>query len=224
MLEIKNVSKIYGEGPGQVVALDSVSLSVADGDFVAIVGPSGSGKSTLLNVIGGLERVSKGEVMLDGSRIDHLSENDLVEMRRRKVAYIFQQYHLIPYLSAWENVFLPVTLRGSPVADRDRAAQLLREVGLEKRARHKPLQLSGGEQQRVAIARALVNGCPLILADEPTGNVDRRTGTDILDLFQRLNATGQTIVIVTHSPEIARQSRRTVTMVDGRVVSENGRT
>jgi ABC-type lipoprotein export system ATPase subunit len=221
MLEIKSVSKTYGNGSSSVGALRDVSVHIDDGDFVAITGPSGSGKSTLLSVIGGLEKVSAGEVILDGQRIDNLSEKELVEIRRRKVAYVFQQYHLIPSLTALENVLLPLTFGGVDGAGRERAATMLQEVGLEKRAKHKPGQLSGGEQQRVAIARALVNGCSLILADEPTGNVDQKTGVEILKLFQKANEDGHTIIMVTHSPEIARQAKRIVTLRDGEIVDQS---
>jgi len=221
MLEIKKVMKIYGEGTAQVVALKDVTLRAADGDFLAITGPSGSGKSTLLNIIGGLERVTSGEVILDGGRIDNLSENGLVEIRRRKISYVFQQYHLIPSLNALENVLLPLTFSRAGKSDEKRAADMLRRVGLERRFKHKPAQLSGGEQQRVAIARALVNGCSLILADEPTGNVDQKTGREILALFQQANADGHTIIMVTHSPEIARRAKRIVAMRDGEIVNES---
>ena len=220
MLEIKNVSKTYGNGSSSVGALRNISLQIDDGDFVAITGPSGSGKSTLLSVIGGLEKVSAGEVILDGQRIDNMSEKELVEIRRKKVAYVFQQYHLIPSLTALENVLLPLTFSGVDGAGRERAATMLQEVGLEKRAKHKPGQLSGGEQQRVAIARALVNGCSLILADEPTGNVDQKTGVDILRLFRKANEDGHTIIMVTHSPEIARRGKRIVTLRDGEIVDQ----
>jgi putative ABC transport system ATP-binding protein len=220
MLEIKNVSKTYGNGSSGVGALNNVSLRIDDGDFVAITGPSGSGKSTLLSVVGGLEKVSAGEVILDGQRIDNMSEKELVEIRRKKVAYVFQQYHLIPSLTALENVLLPLTFGGLNGGGRQRAATMLQEVGLEKRARHKPGQLSGGEQQRVAIARALVNGCSLILADEPTGNVDQKTGVEILKLFQKANEDGHTIIMVTHSPEIARRARRIVTLRDGEIIED----
>jgi ABC-type lipoprotein export system ATPase subunit len=218
MLEVKNVSKIYGNGPAKVAALKNVSLQVEDGDFVAITGPSGSGKSTLLNVIGGLEQVSSGEVILDSQRIDNLNENALVDIRRRKIAYVFQQYHLIPSLTALENVLLPLTFGSSNGHAEERAVELLRRVGLEKRAKHKPSQLSGGEQQRVAIARSLVNGCALILADEPTGNVDQKTGMEVLGLFQQVNRDGLTIIMVTHSPEIAGRARRIVSLRDGEIV------
>ena len=220
MLEIKNVSKTYGDGSSSVGALKNVSLHIDDGDFVAITGPSGSGKSTLLSVVGGLEKLSAGEVILDGQRIDNLSEKELVEIRRRKVSYVFQQYHLIPSLTALENVLLPLTFGGVDGIGRERAAAVLQEVGLEKRVKHKPGQLSGGEQQRVAIARALVNGCSLILADEPTGNVDQKTGVDILKLFQKANEDGHTIIMVTHSPVIARRARRIVTLRDGEIIED----
>jgi putative ABC transport system ATP-binding protein len=219
MLEVKHASKIYGTGPARVAALNDVSVRVEDGDFVAITGPSGSGKSTLLNVIGGLEKLSSGEVILDGRRIDNLSESALVDIRRKKIAYVFQQYHLIPSLTALENVLLPLTFGGSNGHAEERAAELLRRVGLEKRTGHRPSQLSGGEQQRVAIARSLVNGCALILADEPTGNVDQKTGMEVLQLFEQVNRDGLSIIMVTHSPEIAGRARRIVSLRDGEVVS-----
>lgn len=223
MLELRNVSKIYGEGDAQVTALKSISLSVNDGDFIAVTGPSGSGKSTLLNVIGGLDRISGGEVLLDGKRIDNISESEFVNIRRNKMAYIFQQYHLIPSLTAWENVLLPLTFHGSRKDDEDKVMEVLKEVGLERRAKHKPGQLSGGEQQRVAIARALVNNCSLILADEPTGNLDQKTGMEILNLFERFNENGYSIVLVTHSPDIAKHADTEVNLMDGGVVDVRGR-
>jgi len=218
MLEIKNVSKTFGSGSSSVGALRNVSVQVDDGGFVAITGPSGSGKSTLLSVIGGLERVSAGEVILDGQRIDNLSEKELVEIRRKKVAYVFQQYHLIPSLTALENVLLPLTFSGLAGGGRERAATMLQEVGLEKRAKHKPGQLSGGEQQGVAIAGALVNNCSLILADEPTGNVDQKTGVEILKLFRKANEDGHTIIMVTHSPEVAKHAQTIILLRDGQMV------
>jgi putative ABC transport system ATP-binding protein len=220
MLEIKNVSKTYGEGSARVAALKDITMHVDDGDFLAITGPSGSGKSTLLNIIGGLERVTSGEVILDGERVDNLSENELVEIRRKKVAYVFQQYHLIPSLTALENVLLPLTFSGLGKKEERRAVEILQKVGLEKRFKHKPSQLSGGEQQRVAIARALVSSCSLILADEPTGNVDQKTGMGILGLFQQANTDGHTIIMITHSPELARQAKRIVTLRDGEMANE----
>ena len=219
MLEIKNVSKVYGEGTARVIALNGVSLRVNDGDFIAIMGPSGSGKSTLLNIIGGLDHISSGEVILDGKRIDSLDENALVDIRRGKIAYVFQQYHLIPSLTALENVILPLTFCGTNNKSQ-KALGILKRVGLEKRAEHKPSQLSGGEQQRVAIARALVNEPSLILADEPTGNMDRKTGKEILALFEQLNKEGHSIVMVTHDPEIAGYAKEIVVLQDGQIVDK----
>lgn len=218
MLEVKKVSKIYGQRETEVKALDNVSLEVRTGDFIAIMGPSGSGKSTLLNVIGGLDRLSSGEVMLDGRRIDNLDENDLVEIRRGKIAYVFQQYHLLPSLTAIENVYLPLLFSGANGNSYDRAMDILKAIGLEKRAKHKPSQLSGGEQQRVAIARTVVNNPSLILADEPTGNMDQKTGAGILDLFNQLNRQGQAIIMVTHSPEVAKQAGEIIYLNDGTIV------
>ena len=217
MLEVKNVSKIYGEGEGQVKALDGVSFSVDKGCFMAIMGPSGSGKSTLLNIIGGLDNLTSGEVSIDGHRVDNLSENQLVSLRRGKLAYVFQQYHLLPSLTAMENVLLPLVLSGITVNDA-RGMEALRRVGLEKRAHHKPGQLSGGEQQRVAIARALISDPKLILADEPTGNIDQKTGGEILRLFEELHAEGRSIVMVTHAPEVAVKAQKTLHLKDGKVV------
>ena len=221
MLEVKNASKCYGEGIGKVIALNNVSLEVNTGDFIAIMGPSGSGKSTLLNVIGGLDELSSGEVFLDGERIDNLSENDLVDIRRGKIAYVFQQYHLLTSLSALENVLLPMTFCGTNDSNsEEKALNMLKKVRLEKRAEHKPSQLSGGEQQRVAIARALVNNPALILADEPTGNMDQKTGGEILDLFDQLNREGHSIIIVTHDPQVAKHARETVFLKDGQIVDK----
>jgi putative ABC transport system ATP-binding protein len=218
MLEVKDVLKVYGEGEARVVALDKVSLTVNQGDYIAIMGPSGSGKSTLLNIIGGLDRISGGEVLLDGKRIDNLDENSLVEIRRRKIAYVFQQYHLLPSLTAEENVYMPLLFGGSKGHGMDKAMDFLKIVGLEKRAKHKPGQLSGGEQQRVAIARAIIHNPSLILADEPTGNMDQKTGADIMEVFARLNQEGRGIVMVTHSPEVASHAKEVVHLKDGRIV------
>jgi putative ABC transport system ATP-binding protein len=217
MLEVNNVSKIYGEGIAKVVALNNVSLQVNSGDFIAIMGPSGSGKSTLLNIIGGLDSLSSGEVILDGRRIDNLGENALVDVRRGKVAYVFQQYHLLPSLTALENVLLPLIFCGVN-GGAEKAFDILKRVGLEKRAEHKPSQLSGGEQQRVAIARALVSEPALILADEPTGNMDQKTGGEILGLFEQLNKEGHSIIMVTHDREIARHAKEIIVLQDGQIV------
>ncbi len=222
MLEIRNVSKIYGDGDTRVTALNDVSLEVNQGDFIAIMGPSGSGKSTLLNIIGGLERLSGGEVVLEGSRIDNLDENEMVSIRREKIAYVFQQYHLIPSLTALENVILPLVFQSKNGAS-DKAREILKKVGLEKRSGHKPSQLSGGEQQRVAIARALITNPSLVLADEPTGNMDRKTGEEILALFDQLHREGNTIIMVTHNPEIAAHADEIIVLGDGQIVERTKR-
>ena len=214
MLEIDNVTKIYGQGENRVIALQDIHLHVEDGDFTAIVGPSGSGKSTLLNIIGGLDSPSSGEIRLYGERLDGLDENSLVQTRRGKLAYIFQQYHLLPSLTALENVMLPLVFTGA-VQRREKAAAALEQVGLSKRIGHRPDQISGGEQQRVAIARALVNDPMIILADEPTGNLDQHTGMDILQLFHSIHVQGSTVIIVTHNREIASQAGKQVVLMDG---------
>lgn len=217
MLQVNKVTRIYGEGENKVVALNNVSFQADKGDFIAITGHSGSGKSTLLNVIGGLDRLSRGEVILDGVRIDTLNENALVDIRRWKISYVFQQYYLLPSFSALENVLLPLTFSGIKNQDK-KAMDLLKKVGLGKRAGHKPSQLSGGEQQRVAIARALVNDPILTLADEPTGNVDQKTNREILDLFDQLNKEGHTIVMVTHNPEAAERAKEIIILEDGQII------
>ncbi len=219
MLEIKNVTKVYGEGTTKVVALKDVSLHIEDGGFVSIMGQSGSGKSTLLNIIGGLERLTEGEIVLDGERLDLQDENALVKVRREKIAYVFQQYHLIPSLTALENVLLPLVFR-SKNGKYEKASALLKKVGLEKRAQHRPSELSGGEQQRVAIARALVTSPSLILADEPTGNMDKKTGDEIISLFTELNREGHTVIMVTHNPEIASYADEIISLQDGQVINQ----
>jgi putative ABC transport system ATP-binding protein len=181
------------------------------------MGPSGSGKSTLLNIIGGLDSPSSGEVILGGKRIDNLGENALVDVRRGKVAYVFQQYHLLPSLTALENVLLPLIFCGAN-GGVEKAMNILKRVGLERRSEHNPSQLSGGEQQRVAIARALVGEPALILADEPTGNMDQKTGGEILGLFEQLNKEGHSIIMVTHDREIARHAKEIVILQDGQIV------
>jgi putative ABC transport system ATP-binding protein len=186
---------------------------------MAIMGPSGSGKSTLLNVIGGLDSLSSGEVFLDEKRIDNLDENALVDIRRTKIAYVFQQYHLLPSLTALENVLLPLIFRGANNGTK-KATDILKRVGLEKRVGHKPGQLSGGEQQRVAIARALVSDPSLVLADEPTGNMDQKTGGEILGLFEQLNREGPSIVMVTHDLDIAKHAKEIIVLQDGHIVSK----
>ena len=216
MLEVIDVSKIYGSGETRVSALNEVSFKVNDGDYIAIMGPSGSGKSTLLNVIGGLDNLSSGQVILDGRRIDNLDENKLVDIRRGKISYVFQQYHLLRSLTALENVLLPLTFSGDS-SKRHKAMELLERMGLGKRANHKPSQLSGGEQQRVAIARALVNDPVLTLADEPTGNMDQKNGKELLDIFEQFNKEGRSIVMVTHNREAAERAKEIIILRDGQI-------
>ena len=218
MLEIKNISKHYGEGHARVTALYSVNLNIDCREFCVIMGPSGSGKTTLLNIIGGLDRPSGGQVFLGDDRIDDLAEDKLVQIRRQ-LAYVFQQYHLLGSLTALENTMLPLVYGGIESAA-VKSMAMLEKVGLAKRYDHKPAQLSGGEQQRVAIARALVTRPEIILADEPTGNMDRQTGRDILSLFIELNREGVGIVMVTHDPEIGSHASRMIAMQDGRIIDD----
>ncbi len=219
MLEVKAITKIFGQGTNQVTALNNVSFNVQKGEYIAVMGQSGSGKSTLLNVIGGLDRLSSGEIVLDGQRLDNLNEDALVDVRRGKISYVFQQYHLLPSLTALENVLLPLTFRRTN-GKHHRAMELLQQMGLAKRATHRPSQLSGGEQQRVAIARALVSDPVLTLADEPTGNMDQKTGKEILDLFDQLNKEGRSIIMVTHNREAAERAQKIIVLQDGQIVNQ----
>ncbi len=224
MIDLQNITRRF-EGRRQVVALDGVDLAVSRGELVSIVGPSGSGKSTLLNLIGGLDRPTSGVVCIDGQRLDSLADDDLTRVRRDKIGFIFQFFNLLPSLSCFENVALPLHLRGWKRRQiEERARELLGIVGLAARLEHLPDELSGGERQRVAIARALAVYPPIVLADEPTGNLDTRSGADILalirDLHQRLGAT---VLIVTHDLSVARSCQRTITLRDGRVVEDERR-
>jgi putative ABC transport system ATP-binding protein len=215
------LSKSYGQSEGLVRALDDVNLDVAEGETVAVMGPSGCGKSTLLHVLGGLDRPSSGDVWLAGRRIDELSERELAHLRRTTIGFVFQRIHLMEELTAAENVELPALLAGrSPRSARNRAASLLDQVGLADRAAHLPSALSGGQRQRVAIARALVNEPLLVLADEPTGNLDSTATMDVLKLFKQLRAAGQTIVIVTHDERVAATADRLISMRDGAFVDQ----
>jgi ABC-type lipoprotein export system ATPase subunit len=221
VLRTSGLEKNYGEGDGLVRALVGVELEVASGETLAVMGPSGCGKSTLLHLLGGLERASDGEVWLGGRRIDRLSEKALARMRRESIGFVFQAFHLMEELTALENVELPALLAGhSPRAARVRAAKLLEQVGLAARARHLPSALSGGQRQRVAIARALSNEPLVILADEPTGNLDSAATLEVLRLLDGLRAAGQTLVIVTHDERIAATADRLITMRDGAFVEE----
>ncbi|MFF4240918.1 ABC transporter ATP-binding protein [Actinomadura geliboluensis] len=221
VLQARGLRKEHGQGHGLVRAVDDVDLDVPAGQVLAVTGPSGCGKSTLLHMLGGLERPTGGEVWLDGRRIDALSERGLARLRRRAVGFVFQAFHLVEELSAAENVELPALLAGrSPRAARRRAAQLLERVGLADRARHLPWELSGGQRQRVAIARALANEPLVLLADEPTGNLDSAATRDVLRLFDGLRAAGQTLVLVTHDERVAATADRLVSMRDGMFVDD----
>ncbi len=215
---MENVEKTYILDHIQVPALKGVNLSIDKGEFVSIMGPSGSGKSTLMNLIGCLDRPTSGRVIIDGKDISNLDDDSLAAIRRKKIGFVFQQFNLIPRLTALENVALPMWFAG---ADKDararKARELLGKVGLEKRAEHRPSQLSGGESQRVAIARALVNDPEVILADEPTGNLDSRSGMEVMELLRSLSETGKTVILVTHAPEFGSMARRTIHIRDGMI-------
>jgi ABC-type lipoprotein export system ATPase subunit len=221
VVRARGLRKHYGRGEGLVRAVDGVDLDVGVGETVAVMGPSGCGKSTLLHLLGGLDRPSGGEVSLNGRRLDELGEQALARLRRADVGFVFQAFHLLEELTAIENVELPVLLAGrSPGAARRRAAELLERVGLTDRARFLPSALSGGQRQRVAIARALSNQPVLVLADEPTGNLDSAATLEVLRLFERLHEAGQTLVVVTHDPRIAATADRLVAMRDGAFVDQ----
>src|SRR5580704_10812784 len=221
VLQAHGLTKSFGKGEGLVRAVDEVDLEVAPAETVAVMGPSGCGKSTLLHILGGLERPSSGEVMLAGSRLDQMGERALARLRRTAVGFVFQAFHLIDELTARENVELPALLAGrSPRAARRRATELLDRVGLADRAKFLPAALSGGQRQRVAIARALVSDPLVVLADEPTGNLDSEATIEVLRLFDSLHETGQTLVIVTHDARIAATADRLITMRDGAFIDE----
>ena len=222
LIELEDVWKVYELGDVSVTALAGVSLAIGRGEFVAVMGASGSGKSTLMNLIGCLDRPTRGCYRLDGVDVSTLSPDERAEIRNRKIGFVFQSFNLISRTSAVENVELPLFYGDLPLAEqRARAREALAAVGLSDRERHLPNQLSGGQQQRVAIARALVNHPPLLLADEPTGNLDTKTSVEILDVFRRLNATqGITVVLVTHEPDIATFAEREMTFRDGHLVSD----
>lgn len=219
IIRLSNVWKIYKMGDVEVTALQGLDLDVYPGEFVAIEGPSGSGKSTAMNMIGALDYPSKGKIFLDGQDINKLTESELAQIRGQKIGFIFQQFNLIPILSAAENVALPMMFQDINEEDRaHRAKELLELVGLGDRINHKPTELSGGQQQRVAIARALANDTELILADEPTGNLDSKTGKAVMEMLLNLNKKeGKTIVMITHDPKLAKNAGRTVFLKDGKI-------
>jgi putative ABC transport system ATP-binding protein len=220
MIEINHLTKIYPMGDQLVKALDSVSLTIEKGEMTAIMGPSGSGKSTLLAILGCLDIPTSGDYCLDGIQVSHLSDDQLADLRSRKIGFVFQQFNLLPRTSALENVMLPLVYSGASRRDQRRLAQeALEKVGLGERLNHRPNELSGGQQQRVAIARALVNQPAILLADEPTGALDSKTGAEIIRLFKELHRDlGQTIIYVTHDPTIASHTRRIIRLADGQIV------
>jgi putative ABC transport system ATP-binding protein len=222
MIEAKAITKVYKLGDDEVHALDGVSLKINDGEMVAIMGPSGSGKSTLMAILGCLDSPTSGEYLVDDIPAAGLKENQLASLRAHKIGFVFQQFNLLPRTSALENVMLPLTYDGTKIKDRiTRAEEALEIVGLKDRMKHHPNQLSGGQQQRVAIARALVNDPAILLADEPTGNLDSKTGAEIMALFQQLhNTKKQTVVYVTHDSFVARHTNRIITLMDGKVLRD----
>ncbi|MCI8553786.1 MAG: ABC transporter ATP-binding protein [Clostridiales bacterium] len=221
MIRIQEVYKIYNPGPNEVRALDGVSLTVEEGEFLAIVGHSGSGKSTLMNMLGCLDTPTSGAYFLEGRDVSRLTDDQLSEIRNRHIGFVFQGFNLIPSLDAAENVELPLIYRGMGREERRRlAVEALTRVGLEKRLRHKPAEMSGGQQQRVAIARAIAARPPLILADEPTGNLDTRSGEEVMQILRELNGEGRTVILITHDNDIAARAHRVVRIQDGRVVDD----
>lgn len=222
MIQVEDVHKSYDLGETFVHALRGVSFSIKVGEFVSIMGPSGSGKSTLMNIVGCLDTPSKGTYLLNDRNVGNLDEEQLAGIRNEEIGFVFQKFHLLPRSSALENVALPLKYASVKQSERlTRAEEVLDKVGLSNRLTHKPTELSGGEQQRVAIARALVNSPSILFADEPTGNLDSKTGHQVLEIFKDLNKRGQTIVVITHEREIAEQSQRTITIKDGEIGSDS---
>ena len=224
MIEFADVSRIFMVGDQQVAALRDVSLELAAGEYVSIMGPSGSGKSTLLNLIGLLDRPTSGTYRLDGQDVTTLDDAEQARVRREKIGFVFQFFHLVPRLSAATNIELPLILAGVPVEERrERVAQLLQSYGLTDRADHRPEQLSGGQRQRVAIARATIMHPPVLLADEPTGNLDQTTGKEVMALLEKLVEQGVTLIMVTHDPNLGGRASRQLHMVDGQLLSDSRR-
>jgi putative ABC transport system ATP-binding protein len=217
LLRLDSVTKVYGSGDAEVRALDGVSLGVEEGDFVAVMGPSGSGKSTLMHILGCLDVPTAGGYRFAGEDVAHMSERELAAVRNRRIGFVFQQFHLLSAMSAWRNVELPLLYRGGVRDRREAALRALAQVGLSDRVEHRPTQLSGGQQQRVAVARALVTDPDLVLADEPTGNLDSASSRDVLGLLRDVNASGRTIVLITHDADVAAVARRVLEMRDGRI-------
>ena len=224
LIDVRDIVKIYTTGDVELRALDGVSFSVEAGEFVSIMGHSGSGKSTMMNILGCLDVPTSGAYFLDGKEVSALSKDELAGIRNRKIGFVFQGFNLLSRSTALENVELPLIYSGIPVKTRrERSRAALERVGLGDRMKHRPSQMSGGQQQRVAVARALVGSAPIILADEPTGNLDTKTSGEIMDLFVELNGEGHTLLVVTHEPDIAKYSRRTLLFKDGRLLEDERR-
>lgn len=218
MIDIKDMSKIYEMGENKVYALNHINLHIKEHEFVSIIGPSGSGKSTLMNMLGCLDVPTEGTYILDGKPISKMSDDELADIRNNKIGFVFQGFNLLPKLTAIENVELPLIYQNVPAKERhERALKALKSVGLELRGDHTPNELSGGQQQRVAIARALITNPPLILADEPTGNLDSKSGKEVMQIFNELNARGNTIVLITHDSGVAEQAKRIIRIQDGKL-------
>jgi putative ABC transport system ATP-binding protein len=225
MIELQNVSRTFSVGDQQVAALRDINLKLGEGEYLSIMGPSGSGKSTMLNMLGLLDRPSAGNYLLDGGNVTDLSDEEQAHVRSQKIGFVFQSFHLVPRLTAAQNIELPMMLAGIAVEERkQRVAELIASYGLSERADHRPDQLSGGQRQRVAIARATVMNPSVLLADEPTGNLDRTTGWEVLKLLESLLERGITLVIVTHDAEIGARAQRQIHMLDGRILSDERRT
>jgi len=221
LIEIKDLCKVYKMGNNEVHALDHVNLTIKEHEFVSIIGPSGSGKSTLMNMLGCLDVPTSGEYILDGKKIKKMSDNDLAKIRNDKIGFVFQGFNLLPKLTAAENVELPLIYQGVSAKERrERAKKALEAVGLGERVDHKPTELSGGQQQRVAIARALVTDPPIILGDEPTGNLDSKSGKEVMQIFHNLHNDGHTIILITHDNGVAAQAKRIVRIQDGKLTEE----
>jgi ABC-type antimicrobial peptide transport system, ATPase component len=223
MIQLQGIERVFDVGGQQVHALREINLRIGRGDYISIMGPSGSGKSTLLNIIGLLDRPSAGHYLFEQRDITALSDNEQAQVRRERIGFVFQFFHLIPRLTAAENIELPLLLSGVPAAQRhDKVMRTLSAYGLAERAHHRPEQLSGGQRQRVAIGRATIIEPGLLLADEPTGNLDRASGHEVVEILEQLNAHGITLVVVTHDPELGQRARRRLRMVDGAIVEDTG--
>jgi putative ABC transport system ATP-binding protein len=223
VIQFRHAQRLFTVGDQVVRALDDIDLDIAAGEYAAITGPSGSGKSTLLNAIGLLDRLTHGSYLLEGTDVTRLSDDELARTRREMIGFVFQFFHLVPRLTAAQNVELPLILSDVPLGERrERVSEVLKAYGLDDRANHRPNQLSGGQRQRVAIARATVTSPQVILADEPTGNLDRASGLDVVEILEKLNRDGITLLVVTHDPELATRAARQIRLVDGKIVSDTG--